>query len=72
MPVERVVVFGRGGSGKSTISRRLGDVTGLPVIELDTIYWNENLRTLTPEANVVRLSSASDIDNWLSSCGRER
>jgi adenylate kinase family enzyme len=63
--VERVVVFGRGGSGKSTISRRLGDVTGIPVIELDTIYWDENLRTLTPEEWSTRQSSVVQADAWI-------
>jgi adenylate kinase family enzyme len=35
LPGERVVIFGRGGSGKSTFARKPGHATGLPVIELD-------------------------------------
>jgi adenylate kinase family enzyme len=60
-----VVIFGRGGSGKSTLARRLGDVTGTPVIELDTIYWDENLRTLTPEEWSGRQSSLVQADAWI-------
>jgi adenylate kinase family enzyme len=60
-----VVVFGRGGSGKSTIPRRLGEISGLPVIELDTIYWDENLRTLTPEEWSTRQSSVVQADAWI-------
>ncbi len=37
--VERVVVFGRVGAGKSTAAVRLGQITGLPVIELDKHFW---------------------------------
>ena len=31
--MQRVVILGRGASGKSTLARRLGGITGLPVIE---------------------------------------
>jgi adenylate kinase family enzyme len=34
-----VVVLGRGGAGKSLLSRQLGELTGLPVIELDAVFW---------------------------------
>jgi len=34
-----VVILGRGGAGKSALSRQLGQVSGLPVVELDTLFW---------------------------------
>jgi adenylate kinase family enzyme len=37
--MKRVVILGRGASGKSTLARRLGEITGLPVIELDQVFW---------------------------------
>jgi adenylate kinase family enzyme len=37
--VERVLVLGRGAAGKSTLARRLGALTGLPVTELDQCFW---------------------------------
>jgi adenylate kinase family enzyme len=51
--VVRVVVLGRGGSGKSTAAARLGQATGLPVIELDALFWQSNLSP-TPTADWVR------------------
>jgi nicotinamide riboside kinase len=63
--VKRVVVFGRGGSGKSTLCRRLGDTTGLPVIELDTIYWDESLRALSPDEWRQRQLSVVQADTWI-------
>ena len=37
--MRRVVIIGRGASGKSTLAVQLSDITGLPVIELDKIFW---------------------------------
>jgi adenylate kinase family enzyme len=34
-----VVILGRGGAGKSTLSRQLSDVTGIPAVELDALFW---------------------------------
>jgi adenylate kinase family enzyme len=38
-----VVILGRGGAGKSTLATRLGHVTGLPVVELDELFWPPGL-----------------------------
>jgi len=37
--MKRVLILGRGASGKSTLARRLGEITGLPVVELDKAFW---------------------------------
>lgn len=45
-----MVVVGRGGAGKSVISRRIGELIGAPVIELDALFWREpGLRPLARE-----------------------
>ena len=36
----RICIYGRG--GKTSLSRALGHLTGLPVIELDAIFWLPN------------------------------
>lgn len=41
--MKRVVILGRGASGKSTLAIRLGELTGLPVIELDKVFWQPGL-----------------------------
>lgn len=51
--MRRVVVLGRGASGKSTLAIHLSEATGLPVIELDHIFWQPGL-TATPR------------DQWIS------
>jgi adenylate kinase family enzyme len=39
--MERIAVIGCGGSGKTTLSRRLGGLLELPVIHIDGHYWRE-------------------------------
>ncbi len=38
-PMNRAMIIGCGGSGKSTFARRLGEVTDLPVHHLDRLFW---------------------------------
>jgi hypothetical protein len=47
--VKRVLILGRGASGKSTLALRLGQITGLPVIELDKIFWQAGLTPTSRE-----------------------
>ena len=41
--MKRVIVVGPGAAGKSTLAARLGEITRLPVIELDTLFWRPGL-----------------------------
>jgi adenylate kinase family enzyme len=42
MAAQRIVIFGNSGSGKSTMARLLEDDLGLPVLDLDTLTWEES------------------------------
>ena len=37
---KRIIVIGSPGSGKSTFSRNLSEITGIPLIHLDKEFWN--------------------------------
>ena len=45
--MQRVLVIGISGAGKSTFARALADKTGLPLIHLDKEYWQPGW-TMTP------------------------
>lgn len=37
--MQRILIIGSGGAGKSTFARELGAILDLPVIHLDQLYW---------------------------------
>jgi adenylate kinase family enzyme len=41
--MKRVVIIGPGASGKSILALQLGEITGLPVVELDKVFWRPGL-----------------------------
>ena len=47
--VQRVVVLGMGGAGKSVLARRLGAAWALPVLHLDAVFWGPGWRPTPPE-----------------------
>jgi adenylate kinase family enzyme len=63
--MKRVVILGRGASGKSTLARRLGNITVLPVIELDKIFWQAGL-VATPREKWVLVQEKIVAENrWI-------
>ncbi len=42
------MILGPGAAGKSVLASRLGDITGLPVIELDKRFWRPGLAATPP------------------------
>ena len=65
MPVNRVVVLGRGGAGKSTLAARLGALTGLPVIELDEHFWSRDLNPLPMEQWKALQRNLISAERWI-------
>jgi adenylate kinase family enzyme len=63
--VKRVVILGRGGSGKSTLAAKLTGITGLPVIELDKIFWRQGLAATPRDEWITTLQKLVDEDRWI-------
>jgi adenylate kinase family enzyme len=63
--VNRVVVLGRGGAGKSTVAARLGVLTGLPVIELDKHFWSRDLTPLPLEQWKALQRTLISAERWI-------
>ena len=65
MTMQRVIILGRGGAGKSTVSRRLGKLVGLPVIELDKHFWQPGLAPLSREKWVEVQRNLASQSRWI-------
>jgi adenylate kinase family enzyme len=63
--VHRVLVLGRGGAGKTTFGRRLSALTGLPLTELDEVFWQDGLRPLSRERWAELQEQLSAGDSWI-------
>src|SRR5262249_48163941 len=63
--MRRVVILGRGAAGKSTLARHLGDLTGLPVTEVDTMVWQRGLTRAEPAGWAARQRELCSRDSWI-------
>lgn len=54
--MNRIMIIGSGGAGKSTLARQVGETTGLPVVHLDVLYWQKGW-TPTPDEEWKTLSA---------------
>lgn len=64
--MERILVVGSPGSGKSTFSRALGELTDLPLIYLDRLFWNADKTTVENKVFDQRLEEAmASTPKWI-------
>ena len=63
--MRRVVILGRGGAGKSALAVRLGRLTGLPVVELDTHFWPPSLVAPSPAEWAERQRPLIERPAWI-------
>ncbi len=63
--MERVMVIGCPGSGKSTLSVELSRITGLPLYHLDMMYWNADRTTVDKAVFRQRLEQVLEEDRWI-------
>ena len=63
--MERVIIIGCPGSGKSTFGRKLKHITGLPLYHLDMMFWNEDKTTVSKEIFIERLHEVMSNPKWI-------
>jgi hypothetical protein len=63
--MKRVIVVGPGAAGKSTLAARLGEITGLPVIELDKLFWRPGLAATPREEWAAIQRRLAARDSWI-------
>ena len=63
--MKKVLVIGSSGAGKSILSRRLGEITGLPVIHLDFYHWRPGWTEPDKEVWEAQVAELIKRDAWI-------
>jgi adenylate kinase family enzyme len=63
--MQRVLVMGSCGSGKSTFARRLSAITGIPVVSLDALFWKPGWVEPDKAEFRERLADAARQPRWI-------
>ena len=63
--MNRIIVIGSPGAGKSTFARKLKEKTGLPLYYLDMIFHRPDKTTVTREEFDQKLQAILQTDNWI-------
>ena len=63
--MQKVIVIGCPGSGKSTFSRALHQKTGIPLFHLDMMYWNADRTIVEKPVFLARLEEALKQERWI-------
>jgi adenylate kinase family enzyme len=63
--MQRVLVLGCGGAGKSTFARALAARTDLPLIHLDSLYWRPGWVETPPTEWKASIASIIAGDHWI-------
>lgn len=63
--MNRIMVIGCPGSGKSTFSKALHKTTGIPLFHLDMMYWNADRTTVDKAVFRERLLNTIQKNEWI-------
>ena len=63
--MKKVIVIGSPGAGKTTFSRRLGEITGIPVRHLDSIWHLPDRTNIPREEFDGKLADMLEEESWI-------
>lgn len=63
--MKKVIVIGCPGSGKSTFSKSLHRITGIPLFHLDMLFWNADKTTVEKPVFIERLLKTVQNSEWI-------
>jgi adenylate kinase family enzyme len=62
---QKIIVLGCPGGGKSVFSKRLHDVSGLPLIHMDNLWWKPDRSHISREEFDRKLEEILQGDKWI-------
>lgn len=63
--MKRILVIGSGGSGKSTLTRQLGERLQIDVKHLDQLYWRPGWQEPPKEEWLARVNELTTAGSWI-------
>ena len=63
--MNRVIIIGPGGAGKSYFSKQLAGITNLPLYHLDNIFWKEDRTHISRDEFDKKLLEILEKEEWI-------
>ena len=63
--MKKVIVIGCPGSGKSTFSKKLNEITNIPLYHLDLMYWNNDKTIVEKEVFLNKIVETLKKESWI-------
>ena len=63
--MNKIIVIGCPGSGKSVFSRKLHEITGIPLYPLDMIHWRADKTFIPRERLIEEIKKIAVTDKWI-------
>jgi adenylate kinase family enzyme len=63
--MQRILVMGSSGSGKSTFAQRLSAITGIPMVSLDALFWKPGWKPSEAAEFEARVTEAARQPSWI-------
>ena len=63
--MKRILVIGCPGAGKTYFAKKLKEITHLPLVHMDNLYWNKDKTSISQDELANRLLPYLKEENWI-------